>query len=60
MDRRDWKAKEFENSDLVRISNFRKKFNLTENASRRRSIEPEYYKWKLLNSPYQKDDFFFV
>jgi hypothetical protein len=57
---RRWTAREADRSDFVRISEFRRKFQLTENASQRRSIGPEYFEWKLLRNPVQRGDIFVV
>src|SRR6266478_6251121 len=45
-----WRARSFEDADFEKASTLRKLF-LAEGGSQRRSCEPEYYRWKLVDNP---------
>jgi len=53
MSERRWYVRKLINDDFERVSRLRKLFSEPNGSSKRRSCEPEYYRWKLQDNPVQ-------
>ncbi len=49
-----WKSRPFLNDDIEKVSALRKVFLDHNTVSVHRSYEPEYYRWKILENPFQR------